>query len=407
MLLLNQNCKEDDGCTILSELDKATDHCSWNFITCENKRIIAINLKMESLSNAIPYLFLSHLKNLYLENSILSGAIPLLGGIKNLKVLHLSKNNLTGSIPVLSGNTNLVDIDLGNNLLTGTIPSLSGLDNLVELELGTNLLTGTIPSVSDNIKLNIVDLGGNSLTGNIPLLSNLDYLRLLNLNSNSFTGAVPLLTGLPQLSSLDLSGNQLIGVIPSLALDKLRYLHLGGNSIDYVPNLVSLSPNLIDLDLLGNDENKILYLNEDMCNLDGTNNFNLNVPAAELISCIGDYVFSYVVSSADVVGSAIDGNGNCPSGSVPITDINECQTAYDDLLSQGLLSTLTLTSGLPNDVSSTLGSLLPEGCMRIDQLLGANSLWWSGGSPTVGDIIPSTLLSLTSDVYPICKQLPV
>ena len=91
---------------------------------------------------------MSNLKELYLSNNQLSGAIPVwIGGLSGLYVLSLADNRLNGPIPAELGNLpNLTTLDLSGNRLSGVIPAAIGdLVNLRRLYLSDNRLDGCIP----------------------------------------------------------------------------------------------------------------------------------------------------------------------------------------------------------------------------------------------------------------------
>ncbi|OIW17856.1 hypothetical protein TanjilG_14102 [Lupinus angustifolius] len=163
---------------------------------------------------------MNSLKELYLEDNLLTGFIPpSLGNCSQLVALDLSFNYLKGTIPSSLGSLlNLRDLIIWFNLLNGEIPQeLMYVKTLENLILDFNELSGEIPSgLSNCTKLNWISLSNNKLSGEIPAwIGRLSNLAILKLSNNSFSGRIP-----PQLGDcrsliwLDLNTNYLSGPIP-------------------------------------------------------------------------------------------------------------------------------------------------------------------------------------------------
>ncbi|KAE9610257.1 putative transferase, protein kinase RLK-Pelle-LRR-Xb-1 family [Lupinus albus] len=162
----------------------------------------------------------NNLKELYLEDNLLTGFIPpSLGNCSQLVSLDLSLNYLKGTIPSSLGSlSNLRDLIIWFNNLSGEIPEqLMYVKTLENLILDSNELTGEIPSGLRNCtNLKWVSLSNNKLGGEIPSgIGQLSNLAILKLSNNSFSGRIP-----PQLGDcrsliwLDLNTNLLSGPIP-------------------------------------------------------------------------------------------------------------------------------------------------------------------------------------------------
>ncbi|KAG0466107.1 hypothetical protein HPP92_017687 [Vanilla planifolia] len=277
----------------------AGSHCKFSGITCDDDRhqnVIEIDFSSWSLTGKLPpgvcstfpllqklslsfndirggfptdLLNCSHLEELNLTNSGITGTIPDLSPLHSLQSLDLSNNqfsgdfplsiiNLTnlevinfnenpgfnvwrlpesicelkklsklilsttsmrGSIPLwLANMTWLTDLELSGNLLVGRIPaSIGRMENLRLLELYYNLLEGEIPEELGNLsKLVDTDMSGNQLTGRIPeSLCRLPDLRVLQLYSNGLTGPIPLVLGnSTSLNILSTYRNSLSGEVP-------------------------------------------------------------------------------------------------------------------------------------------------------------------------------------------------
>lgn len=129
---------------------------------------------------------LVNLRQLWLQDNALTGAVPDLSAASQLTVLRLTDNEFTGQVPAyLESLSELVDVRLGNNALTGVIPEFVG--NMVQLELFAcqgNQLTGGLPeSITNLANLVVLDVAENPLGGGITeSISNLatasKYFRL-------------------------------------------------------------------------------------------------------------------------------------------------------------------------------------------------------------------------------------
>ncbi|XP_058002602.1 receptor-like protein 46 isoform X5 [Hevea brasiliensis] len=127
-------------------------------------------LSSNNLSGEIPSSMqkLEHLKELYLENNVLSGY--------GIGLLALSDNNLSGPIPspLANGIEYFLDLSgvliLSQNELFGSLPrELAYLDRLQYLDLHDNNLTGEIPKNLGKLsELTVLDVSNNKFHGHIP-----------------------------------------------------------------------------------------------------------------------------------------------------------------------------------------------------------------------------------------------
>ncbi len=147
--------------------DLALSPTSWDGITLENQRVVAIDLA---------------------NNNLLGTLASDLGLLDSLQTLDLGTNELSGVLPAELGNLSaLTTLDLGTNELSGVLPAeLGNLSALTTLDLGTNELSGALPNT----------------------LANLTNLLNLKLENNAFTGLSDL-TALTQLIVFSVQNNQL------------------------------------------------------------------------------------------------------------------------------------------------------------------------------------------------------
>jgi hypothetical protein len=218
--------------------------CSWFGVVCDGAQshVIQVWLAGSNLTGSLPWLSgLTALQSFDVSFNRLTGAIPSISGLTALQGFYVSSNQLTGAIPSLNGLTALQYFYVDDNQLTGSIPSLSGLTALQGfLAFKNQQLTGPIPSLSGLTALRNFWVNGTQLTGAIPSLSGLTALETFNVGSNQLTGAIPSLSGLTALQIFDVGGNQLTGAIPSLSgLSALQSFWVNSNQL--TGSILSLS----------------------------------------------------------------------------------------------------------------------------------------------------------------------
>lgn len=144
------------------------DPCSWNFVTCDDKKnVIAVSLAAQGFTgNLSPQIAnLPKLQTLELQNNLISGWLPnALGNLTYLQSLNAHNNSFTGYIPSSLGQlSNLKYLTLSNNKLRGGIPNtITEIPSLLSLDLAFNNLTGLIPNAA--FKIPEYNFVGNQLT---------------------------------------------------------------------------------------------------------------------------------------------------------------------------------------------------------------------------------------------------
>ncbi len=132
--------------------------CDWYGITCENGRIIELQLNEIGLDGILP---------------------AELGNLTALQHLSVYKNQLRGGLPSSIGALiGLVSADFSNNQFSGGIPLYFGrMPQLEALNLNFNAFSGTLPSeLATAPKLGWLDVSHNYLNGTIPSeYSNFDF----------------------------------------------------------------------------------------------------------------------------------------------------------------------------------------------------------------------------------------
>jgi hypothetical protein len=201
--------------TKLAKWNRSVDCCSWDGVTCNEGRVIGLNLSSESISgglnNSSSLFSLQHLQDLNLAfNDFNHSQIPSeFDKLANLSYLNLSYTGFAGQIPIaISRLTRLVVLDLSSSryLLKLENPNLKVLvQNFSELmEL---YLDGVLISAQGNE-------WGQALSSSLP------NLRELGLSGCNLSGHIDSsLRHLQSLSFIDLSRNNLSAPVPEFFAD--------------------------------------------------------------------------------------------------------------------------------------------------------------------------------------------
>ncbi|KAL3894593.1 MAG: hypothetical protein SGCHY_005188, partial [Lobulomycetales sp.] len=160
-----------------------------DWYTCENYRIVEINLSGANLSGPIPeelgeladlrmlnltgnalnasipssFAGLTNLTHLLLADNNLEGGLPFLGNMSQLEFLNVSSNSISGSIVQLESLTTIRSLDVSNNQLSGTLPaSITSLKNLILFDISRNNLSGELSPEFTEWKVDVCDVSENS-----------------------------------------------------------------------------------------------------------------------------------------------------------------------------------------------------------------------------------------------------
>jgi hypothetical protein len=218
------------------------DPCSgWKGVSCNDNRVMSINLSSNNLVGIIPNISLQLLKSFSCLNNKLSGSIPDFTNLPNLIYFNCLSNKLSGSIPDFKNLPNLNFFICVSNQLSGSIPDFSALPNLAEFYCSYNQLSGSIPDFKNLPILSYLDCGNNQLSGSIPDFKNLPKLLYFICNNNQLSGSIPDFKNLPILSYLDCGNNLLTGNLPKIK--STTFIDLSKNNfVGCIPNEYCLNP---------------------------------------------------------------------------------------------------------------------------------------------------------------------
>ncbi|XP_059461896.1 receptor-like protein 6 [Corylus avellana] len=242
--------------TKLVKWNHSADCCSWEGVTCNEGRVIGLDLTNEFISggldNSSSLFSLQHLESLSLAYNDLnySPEIPSeFDKLANLSYLNLSNVGFAGQIPIaISRLTRLVTLDLSTDYY------------IFQLKLENPNLRVLIQNLSELIELNLdgvlISAPGNEWCR--ALSSSLPNLRALSLSMCNLSGPIDSsLQNLQFLSIIDLSRNNFSALVPEFFADfknltslEVSYSGLSGK----FPNKIFQVPTLQTLDLSYNDD---------------------------------------------------------------------------------------------------------------------------------------------------------
>ena len=265
VIQLKNSLKFDrDLSTKLVKWSQASDCCSWEGVSCEEGRVMHLDLSHERISgelnNSSSLFSFKHLKSLDLSYNNFKSVIPArIGNLKNLLYLNFSNAGFEGQIPQeISQLTRLVILDFSslsfrNPLLKLENPNLrmlvqnlselselyldhvnksasghewcqalsSSLPNLSVLSLSNCDLSGPIDqSLLKLQSLSVIRLDNNNLSSPVPrFFANFSKLSSLQLNSCELYAMFPKeIFQVPTLQTLDVSNNELLqGFLPEIS----------------------------------------------------------------------------------------------------------------------------------------------------------------------------------------------
>lgn len=186
---------------------------------------------------------LSNLKEIFIENNLLTGQLPALSAVETL---NAHTNRLTGTIPasiaatfrhlILSYNMlgpdldvnlfasskSVSTLDLSHNLFASPLPLISPTTAYeLELDLSSNMFTGSIPA--NYCTVQVVRVSSNQLSGPTHDFFNRHCgIRELYINDNKFEGAIRSINA-PHLMTLDISDNNFSGMLPLLPKKMMNF----------------------------------------------------------------------------------------------------------------------------------------------------------------------------------------
>ncbi|TKY63532.1 Receptor protein 12 [Spatholobus suberectus] len=273
--------------------NQSEDCCQWHGVTCNEGRVIALDLSEESISggfvNSSALFSLQYLQSLNLAFNNLGSAIPSeLYKLNNLRYLNLSNAGFEGQIPhEISHLKRLVILDLSSSFtshhrlklyepnigmllqnltditelyLDGVAISATGLEwchalsslhKLRVLSMSSCNLSGPIDSsLAKLVSLTVLKLSHNNMSSTVPeSFVSFSNLVTLQLRSCGLNGTFPKnIFQIPTLKVLDISDNQdLRGSVPnfsphgSLHDMNLSYTNFSGKLPGAISNLKQLS----------------------------------------------------------------------------------------------------------------------------------------------------------------------
>ena len=266
---------------------------TWNGVTIENQRVVALNLAGRGLTDSLPNSLsrLSELRVLNISSNNLTGSLQMITSLSNLKSLSMAATNYKqsyGNVPsIFRQMRQLTYLNIAQNSFTSPISDTTGfflLINLEELYIQSNSFNGAMQSKFGNFRnLKKFNLSSCGFSGVLPnslsnitqledfylannnfdsdlgdIIATMSNLRILSAASNKFgrTRQLPLsLYNLARLSYLDLSNNEYeLYIRPQISnLQNLETLLLQNNKLTgNIPSSIGNLSNLVTCNLSNN-----------------------------------------------------------------------------------------------------------------------------------------------------------
>ncbi|XP_059429280.1 receptor-like protein 6 [Corylus avellana] len=365
--------------TKLVKWNQNVDCCSWDGVTCNEGRVIGLDLSFEFISggldNSSSLFSLEHLQSLSFAVNNFNSPIPSkFDKLANLSYLSLFNAGFVGQIPIaISRLTRLVHLDLSSyssplKLLNPNLNVLvQNLPELVVLYLDAVLLSAHgkewCQALSSSVpNLRELDLSWSNLLGPIDSsLRNLQFLSIINLSEKIFQ--------VPTLQTLDMSYNSRLEVslpefLPNGSLQTMVFSYTNFSSS--LPPSISKLKMLSRIDLVGCNfhgsiPDSIANLTQ-LAHLDlSNNNFNGSIP--DSIASITqlshlDLSNNNFESIPDSIASLtqlshLDLSNNNLNGSIPSSIASLTQLAYLNLSDNSLLCKRSRISHTINQAEQT------------------------------------------------------
>ncbi|KAG6544955.1 hypothetical protein Mapa_013647 [Marchantia paleacea] len=267
-----------------------------NLIASSDIRQIMLN--DNNLTGGIPASLFKHrtAERIMLQQNPLGGPIPDLSELTKLTHLYLENTQLTGNIPVTIRNmTSVQQINFKTNPeLKGPLPDFSGLSNLQYLDLRYCGLSGSLPELKESEALLGIQFSDNNFSGSIPpaLFQQKNQVQWLEMENNpGLSGNVPDVSQLTGLEILKIYDCNVSGPLPTFETNSLlRFLLLQNNHLTAFPSDMRVLTKLEGINVANNSISgglPLLPAGSNQTNTDGyrlkdltfsNNNFSGEIP---------------------------------------------------------------------------------------------------------------------------------
>ncbi|XP_074284144.1 receptor-like protein EIX2 [Silene latifolia] len=235
-----------------------------SFVNCGNKKLIILELSVNSFWGAVPNSIssFSSLRKLYLGHNNLRGKLSQgIGQLTKLEILDVSSNSLEGTLTHAHFDKllRLRELDLSDNLrlvINTTVDWIPPFKLDIILLRSCKLGPRFPKWLQLQTNFSFFDISNTGISDTIPFSfwnSFSSNLQNLDMSFNQFYGMLPNLKLQTNFSVIDLSSNLFEGVIPS-GFANTRYLYLNDNRFSNCSNILcpNIKSNLQQLDLSNN-----------------------------------------------------------------------------------------------------------------------------------------------------------
>ncbi|XP_072452968.1 leucine-rich repeat-containing protein 2 [Notamacropus eugenii] len=203
----------------------------------------------------------THLKEWYIENTLIQTIPTYIQLFQEMRILDLPKNQITHLPAEIGCLKSLKELNVSFNHLKSVPPELGDCENLEKLDLSGNLELTELPFELSNLKqVTFVDVSANQLSS-IPIcvlrMSNLQWLDISNNHLNDLPQDID---RLEELQSFLLHKNKLTYLPKALLnLTKLTLLVVSGEDLVEIPTAICESSTLKFVSLMDNPIGKTNY----------------------------------------------------------------------------------------------------------------------------------------------------
>ncbi|CAK9060018.1 unnamed protein product [Durusdinium trenchii] len=188
-----------------------SDFCTWPGIVCKGCYVVKVECKQADGRLPRDLHRLSHLQQLQLESTQVTGDIQAVQNLTRLQRLNIAFTRVTGDIEVFKSTPQLRVLKLQSTSVTGDIQAFRSTPRLQQMFLYFTGITGDIEAFKNTSDLVYLDLAATGTTGDIAVFGGTPFLQGLVLYSTNVIGDIKVFQETPSLSHLELWPTKVTG----------------------------------------------------------------------------------------------------------------------------------------------------------------------------------------------------